>query len=102
MKRRVIINSDGKTCTTTNPFGEEPNIHKYEDTPSEQLEYYANMNDWQQAEQDQKTYEISYVMLDECVSLYDYIRTKKVFDIDKLKPGTEHEAEIINNKAIIQ
>lgn len=93
---KAIINPDGVTCTTVNPLGESAFLpgHLYPQSMSFQIKRQA---EWQQAEADRKTYEIEYVVCQGVHYEGNYCEDGII-----LQPGTVHEIEVINDKAIIK
>lgn len=82
----VIINPDGKSCTTLNPLGNSAREYHASRYGTE-LFWFDSKNKWQQAESERKTHEIA--------------NAKEIANIIRFKPGTTHKAQIINNKAVI-
>lgn len=91
---KVIINADGKTCTTVNPYP-KPNRDEFN---SESHSFYLMfLKIWEQAQSERQTFEIENAIV-EPIPIWNWGTIRgKTFD-----PGTTHEAEIVNGKAVIK
>lgn len=106
---KVIINADGRTCTTLNEEGIHPDLDKMTtySEPRENNPFFINaMKRREQAESERQTFEIDFGAMP--FSQKELLYMKNELDylgVDKgeaLRPGTTHEAEIVNGKAVIK
>lgn len=104
----VIINPDGKSCTTLNqlstPEVGREKLYSSHDTSPESQFYHENWHKrhkaWQQAEFERKTYEID---IDKSSVIF---LSGKRCTVNKVSGlyfpfSSTHQAQIINNKAVI-
>lgn len=97
---KVIINADGRTCTTVNPLGDKPELKNYRSDErftfrDEGRKYIRDIKKWQKAQDERQTFEIDFSLSN---------RSKRVFvnGFYRYDPGTTHSAEIVNGKAVIK
>lgn len=102
---QVIINEGGLTCTTVNHLGGYPSPRSKAEKIIDKKQFESYENDcnkraaWHKAQSERQTFEIEHECEEGVCSVEIPLSLKTRC---RLIPGTTHEAQIVNGKAVIK